>query len=46
MQQVTFGQGNDKINVVSNAQIYLDLINDPARGEEQAEHLRKMRLRY
>jgi hypothetical protein len=46
IQKVTFGQGDDKINVVSNAQIYLDLINDPARGEEQAEHLRKMRLRY
>lgn len=45
-QQVTFGQGSGKISVVSNAQIYLDLINDPARGEEQAEHLRKMRLHY
>jgi hypothetical protein len=45
-QQVTLGQGNDKINVVSNVQIYLDVIGDPARGEEQAEHLRKLRLHY
>lgn len=46
IQQVPFRQGNDKINVVSNVQLYLDLYNDPARGEEQAKHLREVKLHF
>jgi len=29
------------VNIVSNVQLYMDLFNDPARGEEAAEHLRE-----
>lgn len=32
--------------VASDVQLYLDLQNWPARGKEQAEHLRKERLHY
>ncbi len=32
--------------VVCNTQLYLDLINYPARGREQAEVLRRQKLRY
>ena len=35
-----------KIQVVCNTQLYLDLINYPARGREQAEVLRRQKLRY
>lgn len=35
-----------RIRVVCNAQLYLDLINYPARGREQAEVLRRKRLGY
>lgn len=32
--------------VVSNIQLYLDLINDPARGEEAANHIREERIGF
>jgi hypothetical protein len=32
--------------VASNTQLYMDLFNNPARGEEAAEYLRKMRIGY
>jgi hypothetical protein len=34
------------VSVASDVQLYLDLHNWPARGKEQAEHLRKERLHY
>jgi len=34
------------IRVVCNTQLYLDLINYPARGREQAEVLRRQKLGY
>jgi len=34
------------IILVSNVQLYLDLYNDPARGREQAEFLRKEKLGF
>ena len=34
------------VNIVSNVQLYMDLFNDPARGEEAAEHLRMTRLGF
>ncbi len=34
------------VPVVSNVQLYMDLFNNPARGQEQAEHLREMKLNY
>jgi hypothetical protein len=34
------------IPVVSNIQLYMDLFNNPARGAEQAEHLREMKLDF
>ena len=34
------------IKVVNDVLLYLDLINYPQRGEEQAEFLREQRLRY
>jgi hypothetical protein len=46
VQQVTLGQGSGTIDVVSNVQLYLDIINDPARGEEQATHLREVKLHF
>ena len=46
MQSVPFDAQNDTIQVVSNVQLYLDLINNPARGEEQAKHIREVRLHY
>lgn len=36
----------DGVWVASDVQLYLDLQNWPARGKEQAEHLRKERLNY
>lgn len=35
-----------RIHVVCNTQLYLDLINYPARGREQAEVLRRQKLGY
>ncbi len=34
------------VRVVCNTQLYLDLVNYPARGREQAEVLRRKKLRY
>ena len=34
------------VNIVSNVQLYMDLFNDPARGEEAAEHLREVKLGF
>jgi len=39
-------QRHQGIWVASDVQLYLDLWNWPARGKEQAEHLRKERLRF
>jgi len=36
----------DGVKIVSNMQLYLDLYNYPARGREQAEFLRKEKIRY
>lgn len=36
----------DSLHVASPIQLYLDLFNWPKRGREQAEHLRKERLRF
>jgi len=38
----TFSQTG--IPIVSNVQLYMDLFNNPARGAEQAEHLRELKL--
>jgi hypothetical protein len=34
------------VPVVCNTQLYLDLLHYPARGHEQAEELRRQKLRY
>jgi hypothetical protein len=34
------------IRIVGNIQLYLDLINYPARGKEQAEFLREKKIRF
>jgi transcriptional regulator with AbiEi antitoxin domain of type IV toxin-antitoxin system len=36
----------DHVPVVCNTQLYLDLLHYPARGREQAEELRRQKLRY
>ena len=36
----------DSIPVVSNVQLYMDLFNNPARGKEQAEHLRELKMGF
>lgn len=36
----------DGITLVGNIQLYLDLYSNPARGKEQAEFLRKERLKF
>lgn len=36
----------DGITLVGNIQLYLDLFSNPARGKEQAEFLRKERLKF
>ena len=36
----------DGITLVGNIQLYLDLYSDPARGKEQAEFLRKEKMRF
>jgi len=35
-----------EIPIVSNVQLYMDLFNKPARGAEQAAHLRELKLPY
>lgn len=35
-----------EVPVVSNIQLYMDLFNNPARGAEQAEHLREIKLGF
>lgn len=35
-----------EVPVVSNIQLYMDLFNNPARGAEQAEHLRELKLDF
>jgi hypothetical protein len=35
-----------EIPVVSNIQLYMDLFSNPARGKEQAEHLRELKLGF
>jgi hypothetical protein len=34
------------IPVVSSVQLYMDLFDNPSRGEEQADHLRSVELKY
>ncbi len=34
------------IPVVSNVQLYMDLFSNPARGAEQAQHLREVKLKF
>lgn len=36
----------EDIRIVNNVQLYMDLFNNPARGEEQAEHLREVKLHF
>lgn len=36
----------DNVTLVGNIQLYLDLYNDPARGREQADFLRKEKLGF
>lgn len=38
--------GAEDTPVVSNIQLYMDLFNNPARGEEAAEHLRKEKIGF
>jgi hypothetical protein len=35
-----------EVPIVSAVQLYMDLFSNPARGAEQAEHLRETKLRY
>ncbi len=35
-----------EITIVGNIQLYLDLYSDPARGQEQADQLRKERIKF
>jgi len=44
--QTKYGDVNQDIPVVSNIQLYMDLFNNPARGAEQAEHLREIKLGF
>lgn len=44
--QGKYGDENNDIPVVSNIQLYMDLFHNPARGAEQAEHLREKRLNF
>lgn len=39
-------QDIDGIKIVSNIQLYLDLVNNPARGREQAQHLRDNVMKF
>lgn len=42
-QKISTSFGKE-VPVVSNIQLYMDLFNNPARGAEQAEHLRELKL--
>lgn len=44
-QTISTGAVGD-VPVASNVQLYMDLFNNPARGEEQAEHLREVKLQF
>lgn len=35
-----------EVPVINNIQLYMDLFNNPARGVEQAEHLREVKLKF
>jgi hypothetical protein len=35
-----------QVSLVSDVQLYLDTLDDPARGEELARHLRETRLKF
>lgn len=35
-----------EVPIVSNIQLYMDLFSNPARGAEQAEHLREIKLKF
>ncbi len=39
-------QAIDRIALVGNVQLYLDLVRDPARGREQADFLRQQKLGF
>ena len=39
-------QKADDINIVSNIQLYIDLCNYPTRGREQAEFLRREKIKF
>ena len=41
-----YPRGDGKVPIVSDVQLYMDLFNDPARGEEAAEHLREVKLGF
>ena len=41
-----YRQQVENLWVVSNVQLYLDLLASPRRGKEQARHLRATRLPY
>lgn len=43
-QKVSFEVG--EVPVVNTIQLYMDLFNNPARGVEQAEHLRELKLKF
>lgn len=43
-QYIKSSGGN--VYIVSDVQLYMDLFNNPARGEEQAEYLRETKLKY
>jgi len=45
-KQQEYRRDDGVVNIVSNVQLYMDLFNNPARGEEAAEHLRKVKLGY
>jgi len=38
---LSFGEGRGRFSVANKYRVYLDLLRDPRRGREQAEHLRK-----
>ena len=44
-QQISTPSGK-KAPVVSNIQLYMDLFNNPARGAEQAQHLREQKMGF
>jgi hypothetical protein len=36
----------EEVPIVSTVQLYMDLFRNPARGVEQADHLRETKLTY